>query len=157
MELCEKFGLCWGLKQSPHITVKTPFDVDKLDQFISYIESLAKKIKPFDIELNGFNYFEPKVIFLDVKENSSLKDLHLRILKDINKKYKIKPSEFEGENIKFHSSVALEDVTEEKLEEAKKYLNKYKPKFKFKAKTLGIFYCLEDGSYIIIKRIDLKY
>ena len=156
LELCDKFGLCWGLRQSPHVTIKAPFDTEKLEPFVDYLEGLAKEIVPFDVELNGFNYFKPKVIFLDVKENPSLKDLHFRILKDVKEKFKIEPHQFEGENVKFHSSLALEDVTEEKFEKAKKYLTKYNPNFKFKAKTLGIFYHLGDAGWVIVRRINLK-
>jgi 2'-5' RNA ligase len=156
LALCNKFGLCWGLRQSPHITLKSPFDTDTLEPFVNYLESLAKEIVSFYIELNGFNYFEPKVIFLDVKENPSLKELHFRILKDLKKKFKIEPDKFEGENVKFHSSLALEDVTEEKFKKAKEYLTKYKPNFKFKARTLGIFYHLGDAGWVIVRRINLK-
>ena len=157
LELCDKFGLGWGLKQSPHITIKSPFDTDKLEPFVKCLENLAKNTKSFDVELRGFNYFEPKVVFLDVIENPSLKRLHVRILEDLKKKFKIKPHELEGKNIKFHSTLALDDVTKTKFQKAKSYLKKYKPKFKFKAKTLGIFYYLgEDGGWIIVRRINLK-
>ena len=156
LELCHKFGLCWGLRQSPHITIKAPFDTNKLEPFVEYLESLSKEIVPFNVELDGFNYFEPKVIFLDVKENPSLKKLHFRILEDMKKKFKIEFHEFEGKNIKFHSGLALSDVTEKKFKEAKKYLTKYKPKFKFKAKTLGIFYHLGEAGWVIVRRINLK-
>ncbi len=157
LELCKNFGLCWGLKQSPHITIKAPFETEELDPFIEYLEDLAKEIVPFEIELAGFNYFEPKTIFLDVKENPKLKELHSHILKDMKEKFGIEPNEFEGENVKFHSTIALEDVTEEKFKKAKEYLKKYTPNFKFKAKTLGLFYYLgDDAGWIIIRRIDIK-
>lgn len=155
LELCDKFGLCWGLRQSPHITIKAPFDTNKLEPFVDYLESLAKEIGPFDVELDGFNYFKPKVIFLDVKENPSLKELHFRILKDLKEIFEIEPNPLEGENIKFHSSLALEDVTENKFEKAKEYLTKYKPHFKFKVKTLGIFYHFADVGLVIVRRINL--
>jgi len=39
----------------------------------------------------------------------------------------------------------------------KEYLKKYKPKLKFKAKTIGVFYYLgEDAGWAIVKRISLK-
>ena len=156
LELCNKFGLCWGLRQSPHVTIKGPFEVKELGPFIDYLESLAKEIVPFNVELEGFNYFEPTVIFIDVKENPSLQKLHFRILKNLKEKFKIEPNPFEGKNMKFHSTVALEDVTEKKFRKARKYLEKYKPKFKFKTKTLGVFYHLGDAGWVIIRRINLK-
>lgn len=154
LALCEKLGLCWGLKQNPHITIKAPFETDKLEPFAEYLESLAKEIAPFKVELEGFNYFGKKVIFLDVKENSQLSKLHFRILKDVQNKFHIKPHKLEGKNVKFHSTIATGDVTEEKFDKAKQYLKKYHPKFKFTANTFGIFYYLgEDAGWIIVRRI----
>lgn len=156
-ELCEKFGLCWGLKQDPHITIKAPFDTDNLEPFVKYFEELAKNVNQFEIELIGFNYFESKVIFLDVKENYKLKKLHLKILKDMKQKFDIGANEYEGKKIKFHSSIVLEDVTKRKFEKARKYLKKYNPKLKFKAKYLGIFYYLgKAAGWIVIRKIKLK-
>lgn len=157
LELCDKFGLCWGLKQSPHITIKAPFTAQKLAPFVKYLENVAKTCKPFDIELNGFNYFWQKVIFLDVKENPTLKKLHLKVLDDMEKKFKIEQHEFEGKNIKFHSTIALGDVTKARLRKAKEYLKKYKPTFKFKTKTLAIFYYLgKEAGWVIVRRINFK-
>lgn len=154
LELCEKFGLCWGLKQSPHITIKAPFETEKLNPFVEYLENLVKEISQFEIELEGFNHFGNKVLFLDVKENKKLKDLHFRILDDLQNKFNIQPHELEGDNVKFHSTIATGDVTSEKFSKAKKYLEKYHPKFKFTARTLGIFYYLgEEAGWIIVRRI----
>jgi len=156
LELCEKFGLCWGLKQSPHITIKTPFETEKLDSFMEYLDILSKEISPFEIELEGFNYFGDKVLFLDVKENKKLKDLHFRILEDLEKKFNIQPHELEGENVKFHSTIATGDVTSQKFSKAKKYLERYHPQFKFTARSLGLFYYLgEEAGWIIVRRIQL--
>ncbi|PKL36755.1 hypothetical protein CVV38_02540 [Candidatus Peregrinibacteria bacterium HGW-Peregrinibacteria-1] len=156
LELCEKFGLCWGLRQSPHITIKTPFDTPDLRPIVNYLEELSTEISPFSIELEGFNSFEPKVLFIDVKDNPALQNLHLRILKDLQEKFQITPSQFEGPNMKFHSSIALEDTTEDKFQEAQAYLSQKKPYFKFKADTIGIFYHLGDAGWAIIRRINLN-
>jgi 2'-5' RNA ligase len=157
LELCEKFGFCCGLKQSPHITIKAPFEAEQLNPFVDYLEKLAKETSPFEIKLEGFNYFGNNVIFLDVKENQHLKDLHFKVLKDLKDKFDIDQNEFEGKNVKFHSTLATSDITERKFIEAKQYLEKYDPKFKFTAKTLGIFYDLgEDAGWIIVRRIKLS-
>lgn len=157
LELCKKFGLCWGLKQPPHITIKCPFETKELDKFTNYLQDLSKNVKSFEIELEDFNYFEPKVIFLDVKENPKLKKLHFKIIKDLKEKFCIEPHQFEGNKIKFHSTLAVIDVTKQKFLRAKKYLEKYKPKLKFKAKSIGIFYYLgKNAGWIIVKEINLK-
>lgn len=157
LELCHKFNLCWGLKQSPHITIKSPFETDKIKPFIKYLDDLAKEITPFEIELDGFGTFGPNTIFLDVKENSHLKKLHFRIIEDLKKKFSIQPNIFEGENVKFHSTLATNDITNEKFIQADEYLKRYHPNFKFKAQKIGVFYYLgEDAGWIVIKKISLS-
>ncbi len=159
LELCEKCGLCWGLRQSPHITIKGPFDTDELEPFAKYLENFAKHFEPFEIELDGFNYFEGKsnVIFLDVKENPRLKEIQSKIISDLRKKFHIEPYEIEFNGWKFHSTLATVDVSKEKLAKAKKYLKQFHPRFKFLAKTIGIFYYLgEEAGWVIAKRIQLK-
>ncbi|HLD18458.1 MAG TPA: 2'-5' RNA ligase family protein [Candidatus Nanoarchaeia archaeon] len=156
LELCNKFGLCWGLKQSPHITIKAPFNVKNVDPFVRYLEDLARKTKPFEIQLEGFGYFEPRVIFLNVKQNTKLKTLHFSILKDMKKSFHIKPHALEGEKIRFHCTLALQDVTKKKLRNAKEYLRQYHPRFRFKAKSLGVFlYLGKEAGWIILSKVKL--
>lgn len=157
LDLSLKFQTRAGLRQSPHITIKPPFFVDDISTHVKYFDQLAKSLKPFKIEIEGFDFFEPKVIFLNVKKNSRLNEIHQKIIKDLQKKYKIEFNpQTEGENVRFHSTVALSDLSEEKFFEAKKYLSKKKPKFSFKAKTLGLFYHLspEEG-WIIYRRANI--
>ncbi len=157
LELCKRFGLCWGLKQSPHITIKPPFSVRRLEPFIDYAEDLAKKIRPFYVEIEGFDCFEPRVIFLDVKENPKLRNLHIRIIRDLKNRFGIKPQQPEGKNFKFHSTLAAVDVTKENIKKSKAYLKTItKLKFKFKAEKLGVFYYLgRDAGWIVIRKIKI--
>lgn len=158
IELYEKFGLSWGFKRNPHITLKYPFEAEEIELIEKYLENLAGRIKQFDIEFSGFNYFDDRVVYLDVKENFLLKKLHLKIVEGLEKKFNVKLDKFEGDNINFHSTVAADNVTKTKFQEVKSYLKKYRPKLKFRAKELGIFCYLEEypDFAITIKRIKLK-
>jgi len=158
LELCKKFGFCWGLKQSPHITIKPPFETDDLEKFENYLEKKAKEISSFNIEIDGFDYFKnPNVIFLNIKENKRIKQLQEDIRDELKNEHNITPTELEGDVWRFHSSVALKDVDKKKLNEALTYLKNKKAKFKFKANTLGLFYFLgEDKGWIIIKRVRIS-
>lgn len=159
LDLCKKFNLCWGLKQSPHITIKRPFDIDKIEPFLNYIEDLTQNFHPFEIEIDGFGYFEGEknVIFLDVKESPKLKEIQMKILSDLKNNFNIQPYDIELNGWKFHATLATEDVCKEKLVKAKEYLKQFKPKFKFLAKTIGVFYYLgKEVGWIIIRRVNLK-
>ncbi len=158
IELYEKFGLSWGLKRSPHITIKYPFEIENMGQLEEYLENLAQKTRQFDVEFMEFSSFDNKVIFLDVRENPLLRKLHLKILKDLGKIFGIKGDRFEGERIKFHSTISMDNITKAKFQQIISYLKKYKPEFKFKAKEIGIFCYLKEYQdfAITIKRFRLK-
>jgi 2'-5' RNA ligase len=157
LELCKKFGLCAGLRQSPHITIKATFETDILKPFVKYLEMLSKEIKSFEIELSGFGNFKQDVIFIDVKENKHLSNLHLKILEQMKKEFGLNPDKFEGENVKFHSTIAYNDLTPTKFKDAMKYLQDFNPKFKFKIRYLCLFYNLgKDEGWIVSHKFKIK-
>lgn len=70
-------------RQSPHVTLKSPFETDEIENHVLFLENLSKSIKPFEIELEGFGSFGEKVIYLAVKRNQELTELHQKILSDV--------------------------------------------------------------------------
>jgi len=71
-ELKESHGFSHALKTPPHITLVPPFSA-KEDQVLSFIHSLSNEtFDSFTIQLNGFEAFYPRVIFIDVEENFEL-------------------------------------------------------------------------------------
>ena len=124
---------------------------------MAYLTDLAKDVRPFSVEIQGFGKFtDPGVIFLDVKSNPHLKGLQERIRDDLGKKFGIQPKAIEGAQWKFHSSVALTDLSHDKLVTVWNSISKRKPHFEFTACTLAIFYYLgEDVGWIIIRKIKL--
>ena len=141
-------------RQSPHITIKAPFDVEEIALFSRYLEDLANEIQPFDLQLKGFGNFGEQVIFLDVEENNALSQLHWRILNDLESQFSIEKHPFEGENVKFHASIAGYSNPAD-FKKAQNYLEKYQPDFQFQVKTLGIFYHLGNDGWVVYKRTSL--
>lgn len=155
LELHQETGI--GLaRQTPHVTIKSPFDTNQIDDFVNYLEELARRMKPIHLELEGFGHFGNKVIFLDVKKNQELEDWHGVILKELKEQFGVTPDPFEGENIKFHASIAGFN-REESFQQAYDYLSQYQPKYSFSASELGLFYYLGEGKgWIVNRRINLS-
>ena len=67
-----------ALKSPPHITIFPPFKWNDSEEgnLVSAVEEIANKRDKFYIQLNNFNTFAPKVIYINVEENSELKRLH---------------------------------------------------------------------------------
>ena len=154
VELNHQFGYRIS-RQYPHVTIKSPFEIDRLESFVDYLENLARNISPFEVQLKGFNHIGEKVLFLDVAENAYLTNLHHQILSDLEAQFGVPPHEFEGKNIHFHASIAGYSSTED-FHRAYDYLHKYQPDFTFLVKSLGIFYHLGgDDGWMVLRKIGL--
>jgi len=95
LEISRLFNTRSGLKQSPHITIKFPFEINKLPPYEKYFSDLAKTTKPFVVEIDGIAYFEPHVIYLRVVENQNLRDLRFRVIKDLESQFGVKPGDWD--------------------------------------------------------------
>ena len=151
LELHQNLGLRLA-RQSPHITIKVPFEINEMAPMVEYFDQLAEKMESFPIELIGFNHFNKRVIYLEVDSNSVLTRWHHQILRDLKTEFGLDPHEFEGTNVKFHASlVGVNDS--DQFESVMNYLNRYFPNFRFQAKQLAIFYHLGGERGWIVNRV----
>ena len=157
LELRQWFDPNEGLKQSPHITFKTPFTVNSMEPFANYLDELAATTPPFDVTIKGVGAFAPHVLFLDVQPSQGLFALHTRVLDDLDHQFQVQPGRFEGQQMKFHSTVAIGDPTEGDLVAAQEWLRRDSPQFTFTVQSFGLFYRLEpDGGWIICHQSGLR-
>jgi 2'-5' RNA ligase len=79
-ELLQQFNLKGALRSPAHITLHRPFEwkEEKEEQLINTLSEF-KFGSRFDIVLKDFNCFEPRVIFVDVMKNETLKELHTHL------------------------------------------------------------------------------
>ncbi|MEM9545183.1 MAG: 2'-5' RNA ligase family protein [Bacteroidota bacterium] len=138
-------------RQTPHITIKSPFEVDEVKHFVQYVEDLALNTKPIPIDFKGFGSFDDKVIFLDVMQNQKLLNLHWKILSNLKDKFGVEPHELEGENVKFHASIAG-FAHHQTFLQVHDHLSQYQPRFSFTAKEMGIFLHIGEGQGWIVNR-----
>jgi 2'-5' RNA ligase len=99
LDLRERYGRSAGLRQPPHITVKAPFITPAHDRHRRYLDALAARTAPFEIELDGIAFFEEPgaVAYLDVAQpNSELKSLTETILRDLGPEAAPSPYEAAG-------------------------------------------------------------
>ena len=75
--VAEKFDSRHALRSPPHITLHMPFKwkEKRLDELTACMQSINYHLEPFEIQLNGFDFFEPRVVFVDVVENQKLEVL----------------------------------------------------------------------------------
>ncbi len=73
----EKFNTRKSLNSPAHITIVPPFKYNPVNENLlkKSLQSSLTKTRPFYININGFNKFGTKVIFVDVEDNENLKRL----------------------------------------------------------------------------------
>ena len=71
------------LKSPAHITLQKPFKrPDRLEpQIIKSLRNFSSGQKPFEVGLEGFDAFAPRVIFIRVKDHNHIADLHAGLKK----------------------------------------------------------------------------
>lgn len=146
------FGAKESLKLEPHFTIKYAFNISDLEQIEQYFDCLVKDTKPFEAIVDGIDSFETKVVFLKIAENEILTNIHLGILKDVEQKIFIAPSEYEGKNLHFHITLAYKDISEEIFRKIMENFQNEKPYIKFTVKKLGLYLRLDpDENWFIYK------
>ena len=66
-----------ALNSPPHITLHMPFEFDDEERLVKTLKKF--EFESFEIELQDFGCFEPRVIFVDMKENGSLHEIQSRL------------------------------------------------------------------------------
>lgn len=157
LELRQWFGTDEGLRQPPHITFKAPFIVRSLEPFTDYLDELAAATQPFDVTVEGVGAFGSHVLFLDVQPNRELAALHVRVIDKLDHDFQVQPGRFEGQQMIFHSTVAIGDPTEDDFITAQEWLRQDSPHFTFPVQNFGLFYRLEpDGGWIVCHQSALR-
>lgn len=113
-ELAHSYGFKHALNTPPHITIIPPFfcDFDVVDQFVRQIPllDLLGEQGSFEIKLDGFQAFHPRVIFVDVEQNSTLMNA-AKQLKQLFSMHRIKANKGEKHFFTPHITIANRDLT----------------------------------------------
>ncbi len=75
------FGSSRALRSPPHITLVPPFkwQENRLEELSELLSGFAGEEEGFPLSLSGFDCFAPRVIYVNVVENSSLSSLQSRL------------------------------------------------------------------------------
>ncbi len=73
-EIKQKFNSSHSLNAPPHITLLSPFkhDEESLSNLDALLQKFSSSFQPFEIRLNDFSTFPPRVIFIDVEKTPKL-------------------------------------------------------------------------------------
>lgn len=116
----ERYNSQRALNSPPHITLQMPFKwrEDKESRLVKKLSSFAETVKDFSLELSGFGFFVPRVVFIQVTENQNLDLLQQLLSKFVRSELKIINDRGERP-FHPHLTVAFRDLRKRMFYEAK--------------------------------------
>ena len=118
-EVRKNFQSGAALRCPPHITLHMPFKLRsrKLEGFKDHLHKLFSIHDEFPIKLKDFSAFEPRVIYIDVLPNESLRKLQ-RDLHDHLRHWNLSDSTYGDRGFVPHVTIAFRDLRRAKFKQA---------------------------------------
>ena len=112
-EMRDRFGAKHALKSPAHITLQMPFrkEENEEDDIIRALELATEAISPFGVELNGFDCFSPRVLFVRVMNHEPVIRLHEHLKPCLKDKIGLEEKQIMN-RIHPHMTIATRDLTE---------------------------------------------
>jgi 2'-5' RNA ligase len=144
-ELERKYQINFFASMLPsHVSLKQPFSFEDMGRLESYLDSLAVRIKPFQIELDEFYYAgwdTYGILGLNVKETGTLRSLHEQLNYELSELFKDTSAAHDGAEYHFHLTIEMGKVG--KVNPYQEYFNNLvdkKVNLAFLAKEIALFY-----------------
>lgn len=97
-----------GSQLPPHVSLKQPFAIPDLAAVEAYFDQFARSIEPVVLtfpRIGGPG--NAPVLWLEVEETATLRDLHTRINREVAERFPITQAPFDGAAYHFHLTIAL--------------------------------------------------
>ncbi|WP_428235478.1 2'-5' RNA ligase family protein [Gracilimonas sp.] len=120
LEVKEKFDSSHSLNAPPHITLLSPFRLEgqNEDKLHSLLEVFIQALKPFEVRLNNFSTFPPRVIFIDVEESAALMDMQKQLEELARSNSPLFNYNYDGRPYHPHLTLAFKDLTKKNFYKA---------------------------------------
>ncbi|SMO70857.1 2'-5' RNA ligase family protein [Gracilimonas mengyeensis] len=102
-----------SLNAPPHITLLSPFrtDADHTQELHLLLEVFAQAYEPFEVSLDGFATFPPRVIFIDVDKSEPLMTLQEKLEELARSKEELFSYGYKERPYHPHMTLAFKDLT----------------------------------------------
>ena len=109
-----------ALRSPPHITLHMPFrwKEKKENSLINILSEFYTSIDPFNISLENFECFSPRVIFIDVQPNEKLTILQKELTSYVKKNLKLLNANYKSRPFHPHITVAFRDLRKPEFHKA---------------------------------------
>ncbi len=134
----EHYGTSHALKSPPHITLHMPFKWNdkKRVRLEECLKKVAIETQTLEIRLQDFDFFEPRVVFVDVVENHPLGELQKRLTRQMRLDLNLFNADYKERPFHPHVTIAFRDLKKPKFYEAKTHFSKQSLSMNFEVKDL---------------------
>ena len=121
-EIQARFGSKKALNAPPHITLHMPFLLSPRKEAVlrDIIHSLNEEPANLTIQLEGFAFFEPRVVFVSVRPNPTLAELQKQVCGLLRKKLGILNANYKGKPFHPHITIGFKDLKKTDFPAAKR-------------------------------------
>jgi len=119
LEMSERFNASHALKAPAHITLQMPFRRDESfeSKLTDELKRFASARSPFNVDINGFDSFPPRVIFLKIVNHVPVKELHASLNDLLTHNLNFTSKEMNDE-IHPHMTIATRDLSKKMYRKA---------------------------------------
>ena len=152
--VAEKYFSYGALRSPAHITLHMPFNLEKNKErkFLEAIESWRPNIPSFKVELSDFSCFEPRVIFVNVKDNPELNSLQVIVVDFMRGHFNIFNQAEDMRGFHPHITVAFRDLKKQFFYQAWNEFSVMKYKSSFDCCSFCVLRW-EENNWNVIKEI----
>ncbi|ULQ56581.1 2'-5' RNA ligase family protein [Flavihumibacter rivuli] len=137
--MLETYGCKVALKSPAHITLVPPFKMDEREEetLTATMDKIVAPHQAFPIELNGFDAFPPRVIFVNILSNPLLSKLFDSLQHQL---HHFRPLLFEPDKRPFHPhmTIANRDIPHRRFNEALAYFHSMGYQSNWQAETVSL-------------------
>jgi 2'-5' RNA ligase len=139
LNLSSKFNLKGALKSPAHITLHMPFEysIDKEDYLLNAL-SLFKFDAELFLEINGFGYFDKRVIYANIVSNKNLNNLYHSLKHFVSSKLKIENEINNLRGFHPHITLAFRDLKKHQFDAVWQETNLFNCCFSTKIDTISV-------------------
>lgn len=116
----EKYNSRAALKSPPHITLYMPFRMKekKEAELVDELQAILREVRAFQIVLDGFDAFAPRVIYIDVEKTGRLSELYQEVRRKMQKLLHQDNADWKNRGFTPHLTVAFRDLKRGHFQEA---------------------------------------
>lgn len=136
-EVFEKFG-AKSSKLPAHFTIKAPFEADDISDLDKVLQNFSKKYKAQDYKIKGYNHFDNRVIYMDVKMSKESKFIHDKLIDELEKLPYIYFKQHDYKDKVFHVTISSKKI-QKIYNELWEYVNQIPCNFDCKFDNISLF------------------